>query len=203
MCFGGGGDYGAQARADEEARKARIAAGMSAINSTFKQFNPDFYARRENAVKETLMPQLNDQFDKTKEQLQYNLARSGLTDSSVRSANEGEMRRQMAMNEATIAGQATDAANQARREVEQNRAELIGQLNATSDSTQAAQNALSRAAIASNQPSISPLGMMFQNTTGLLGAASQAGAYDRNAPGLKAFGFPRSSIGVGKERTVS
>lgn len=206
MCFTSSGpDYGAMARADEEARQARIKEGMGKIDSTFKQFNPDFYDRRKQAVLETTMPQLNDQFQKTKEQLQYNLARSGLTDSSVRAANEGEMQRQMDVNKAAVAGQAQDYANQARQQIEQNRSELVGQLNATGDAQAAAQGALSRASIAAAQPGVTPLGMMFQNTTGLLGAASQAGAYDRRAPGLQAFGLPIRTIGVSrdKERTVS
>lgn len=205
MCFSSSGpDYGAMARADEQARQARIKEGMGKIDSTFKQFGPDFYDRRKQAVMESTMPQLNDQFQKTKEQLQFNLARSGLTDSSVRSANEAEAQRQMDVGKAAVAGQAQDYANQARQQVEQNRAELIGQLNATGDAQAAAQGALSRSAIAMAQPSVSPLGLMFQNTTGLLGQASQAGAYDRRAPGLQAFGLPVRTIGVNhdKERTV-
>ena len=204
MCFAKSGpDYGAMARADEIARQARIKQGMAAINDTFNQFNSDFYDRRRDAFTATTMPQLNDQFDKSKEQLQYNLARSGLTDSSARSANEGELQRQMDVNKADVAGKAMDFANQARTQVEQNRADLVGQLNATGDAQAAAQGALSRAAIAANQPSISPIGMMFQNTTGLLGQASQAGAYDRRAPGLQAYGLPMRSISPSKERTVN
>lgn len=204
MCFSNSGpDYGAMARADEAARQARIKQGMASIDSTFKQFNSDFYDRRKDAFTATTMPQLNDQFDKSKEQLQYNLARSGMTDSSVRSANEGELQRQMDVNKADVAGKALDFSNQARTQVEQNRADLVGQLNATGDAQAAAQGALSRASIAANQPSISPIGMMFQNTTGLLGQASQAGAYDRRAPGLQAYGLPMRSISPSKERTVN
>jgi len=203
MCFTSSGpDYGAMARADEEARQARIKQGMASIDNTFKQFNSDFYDRRKQAVLDSTMPQLNDQMTKTKEQLQYNLARSGLTDSSVRSANEAEVNRQMDVNKAAVAGQAQDYANQARTQVEQNRSDLIGQLNATGDAQAAAQGALSRASIASAQPSISPLGLMFQNTTGLLGQASQAGAYNRQAPGLQAYGLPVRTISPSKERTV-
>jgi hypothetical protein len=191
------------ARADEEARQARIKEGMGKIDSTFKQFGPDFYDRRKQAVMDSTMPQLNDQFQKTKEQLQFNLARSGLTDSSVRSANEAEAQRQMDVGKAAVAGQAQDYANQARQQVEQNRAELVGQLNATGDAQAAAQGALSRSAIAMAQPSVSPLGLMFQNTTGLLGQASQAGAYDRRAPGLQAFGLPVRTIGVNRDRETT
>lgn len=204
MCFTSSGpDYGGMARADEAARQARITQGMGQINSTFNQFGKDFYDKRAKAFVDTAMPQLNDQLAKTKDELQYNLARSGLTDSSVRTANEGELQRQMDVNKADVAGKGLDFANLARQQVEQNRTDLIGQLNATGDATSAAQGALSRASIAAGQPSISPLGMMFQNTTGLLGQASQAGAYDRRAPGLQAFGLPVRTISPSKERTVN
>lgn len=204
MCFTSSGpDYGAMARADETARQGRITQGMGQINSTFNQFGKDFYDQRAKAFVDTAMPQLNDQLGKTKDELQYNLARSGLTDSSVRTANESELQRQMDVNKADVAGKGLDFANIARQQVEQNRTDLIGQLNATGDATSAAQGALSRASIAAGQPSISPLGMMFQNTTGLLGQASQAGAYDRRAPGLQAFGLPVRTISPSKERTVN
>lgn len=204
MCFTSSGpDYGGMARADEQARQVRIKQGMGEIDRTFGQFNKDFYDKRAKAFEATAMPQLNDQLGKTKDELQYNLARSGLTDSSVRSANEGELQRQMDVNKADVAGKGLDFANLARQQVEQNRTDLIGQLNATGDATSAAQGALSRASIAASQPSVSPLGMMFQNTTGLLGQASQVGAYDRRAPGLQAFGLPVRTISPSKERTVN
>lgn len=204
MCFTSSGpDYGAMARQDENMRQQRIKQGMNSINQTFGKFDDAFYDKRKQAFVDSAMPQLNDQFRKTQDNLQYNLARTGLTDSSVRSANEGELQKQLDLNKSDIAAKGLDYANMARQQTEQDRTALIGQLNQTGDAQAAAQGALSRASIAANQPSVSPLGMMFQNTTGLLGNASQAGAYDRNAPGLRAFGLPIRTIGTSKERVVS
>ena len=196
MCGGGGGgDYAAQARADEAARQGRIREGMGRIDAAFQGFNDAFYKGRENAYTNYANPQLDQQFKTQQNNLAYNLARSGLTASSEASRNAAELQRQYNLGRSTIAGEARNQANQARQSVEQNRSELVSQLNATGDTQQAANASLSRANMLVQQPGFSPLGQIFQNTTGLLGNAAQAGMYDKDAPGLSAYGFPRSSGG--------
>jgi hypothetical protein len=101
--------------------------------------------------------------------------------------NAGELQRQYNDNRAQIAAQGLDAANQARSQVEQNRSELLAQLNATSDPAAASASAVNRAGILAQQQSFSPLGQLFANTTGLLGNAATAGYYDKNAPGLTPY----------------
>jgi hypothetical protein len=205
MCSGGGGDGGAaQARADEEARQARIRQGTSAINERFAGFDDSFYKGREQAYTRFANPQLQDQYSKTQESLAYNLARQGLTDSSERARNVGELQRQYNQGRALIASQGLDYANQARQQVEQNRAELISQLQMTSDPAAAASNAVNRAAIlAQNQP-YSPLGAIFSNTTGLLGSTAMGGYYDRNAPGLGVYrNLFGGSSGSNREKVIS
>jgi hypothetical protein len=49
MCGSSGPDYGAMARADEQARQARIKEGMGSIDTTFKQFDDSYFKRREDA----------------------------------------------------------------------------------------------------------------------------------------------------------
>lgn len=191
---GGGGDGGAaQARADEAARQARIKQGVSNIDKNFAGFNDAFYGDRAKAYTNFANPQLADQYNRTQQNLTYNLARQGLTASSEAARNAGELQRQYNDNRAQIAAKGMDAANEARQQVEQNRSELMSQLYATSDPTAAASGALNRASVLAQQQSFSPLGQLFANTTGLLGNAATAGYYDRNAPGLKAFGFDGGS----------
>lgn len=191
MCTGGGGGDGgaAQARADEAARQARIKQGVSSIDKNFSGFDDGFYANRARAYTNFANPQLADQYARTQQNLTYNLARQGLTASSEASRNAGELQRQYNDNRAMIAAKGMDAANDARQQIEQNRSELISQLNATGDPATAANSALNRAAVLSQQQSFSPLGQLFANTTGLLGNAATAGMYDRNAPGLSAYGI--------------
>lgn len=202
MCGGGGADYGAAARADEAARQARIKEGVASINQTFSKFDDSFYQNRADAFRANAMPQLNDQATKANSQLAFNLARAGLTDSSEKTKNVAELSRQNKIAASAIEGQAMDFANQARQQTEQNRTELVGMLNATGDQTAAANGALSRANILSQTPGFTPLGQLFSATTNLLGGASQAGQYQGN-PGLKAYGFNRSTMGgSGNEKVV-
>lgn len=58
MCFGGGGGDGgaAQARADEQARQARIKQGVGRINEQFNQFDDSFYQGRKDAYRAFATP---------------------------------------------------------------------------------------------------------------------------------------------------
>ena len=201
MCIGGGGGDGgaAQARADEAARQARIKQGTQSIDKSFSGFDDNFYKGRERAYVDYARPQLNDQYTRTQQNLAYNLARQGLSASSEAARNAGELQRQYNDNAALIAGQGMDAANEARNQVEQNRSELLAQLNATSDPAAAAASAVNRANVLAAQRSFSPLGQLFANTTGLLGNAATAGYYDRNAPGLDPY---KSLVGLGSKEKV-
>ncbi len=201
MCTGGGGGDGgaAQARADEAARQARIKQGVESIDKNFGGFDKNFYDSRARAYTNYANPQLSDQYANTQRNLTYNLARQGLTSSSEASRNVGELQRQYNDARAQIAAKGMDAANDARQNIEQNRSELISQLYTTSDPTAAANAALNRASILSQQQSFSPLGQLFANTTGLLGNAATAGYYDRNAPGLGAYGI---NVGTGNRERV-
>lgn len=189
MCTGGGGGDGgaAQARADEAARQERIKQGTASIDKNFSGFNDAFFDSRARAYTNFANPQLADQYARTQQNLTYNLARQGLTASSEAARNAGELQRQYNDNRAMIAAKGMDAANEARQQIEQNRSELLAQLNATSDPAAAAASAVNRADILSRQQSFSPLGQLFANTTGLLGGAATAGYYDRNAPGLTPY----------------
>ncbi len=201
MCGGGGGgDYAAQARADEAARQARIREGMGRIDQAFQGFNDAFYKTRSDAYSNYANPQLDQQFKQQQNALAYNLARNGLTASSEASRNAGELQRQYNLGRSTIAGEAQNQANQARQQVEQNRSELVSQLNATGDTQQAANSSLTRANMLTQTPGFSPLGQIFQNTTGLLGNAAQASMWDKDAPGLSAYGFSKS--GGGKSSSI-
>lgn len=194
MCGGGGGDGGAgQARADEEARQARIRAGMAAINQGFSGFNDSFYNSRARDYLNYANPQLASQYDTTRDNLAYNLARSGLTASSEAARNAGEIQRQYNIARADIQGNALNAANDARRNVESNRADLIGQLQATSDPTATASQTLARASMIAKEQSFSPLGALFQNTTALMGNSGLLG-YKQS---------PFSSTGYTKSNTSS
>lgn len=194
MCFGGGGGDGgaAQARADEEARQARIRQGMAALDKGFAGFNEGFYQNRAKQYLDYANPQLAKQYDSAQENLAFNLARSGLTASSEAARNTGELQRQYNLARGEVQGNALNTANDARRNVEANRAELIAQLQATSDPAATANQAIARANTLAAEQGFSPLGALFQNTTALLGNTGMLG-YKSNPMNTSGYGAPRGS----------
>jgi hypothetical protein len=195
MCGGGGGDGGAaQARADEAARQARIKQGVENINAQFGKFDNNYYDGRKQAYTAFAMPQVNDQYKQTSDQLAFSLARNGVTNSSEAARQGGILMRDNAMARQQVAEGAASEAQKARQTVEEQRGNLIQQVNMTADAGLAGQNALRNAAVIQSQANnFSPLANLFQNTTAQLAAARNAGAYT-GGPGLDAY---RSFFGFG------
>jgi hypothetical protein len=199
MCFGGGGDGGAaQARADEEARQRRLKEGTARIDTEFSKFDDNFYKGRKQAYTNFAMPQVNDQYRQSGNQLAYSLARSGLGQSSESARQGAVLQRDNAMARQQIADAATGEAQKARQSVEDSRYNLVNQLQATSDPQMAASNAMRQANSLAMQTGFSPIANLFQNTTGVLAAANQAGAYS-GGPGMGAY---KDYFGFGKPSTT-
>ena len=199
MCFGGGGDGGAaQARADEEARQARIKTGISNVDSTFSKFDNNFYKGRGDAYQNYAMPQFNNQYQQMGNNLAFSLARSGNTNSSEAARQGGILQADNAFGRQQIADQAIGEQQKARQMVEDNRNSLINQLQVTSNPSLAASGAERQAATLAMQPAFSPIGNLFANTTAVLGNAAQAGYYS-GGPGINpykqyfGFGGPKST----------
>jgi hypothetical protein len=199
MCFGSGGDGGAaQARADEEARQRRLKEGTARIDTEFSKFDDNFYNSRKQAYTKFAMPQVNDQYRQTGNQLAYSLARSGLGQSSESARQGAVLQRDNAMARQQIADAATGEAQKARQAIEDSRYNLVNQLQATSDPQMAAANAMRQANSLSMQTGFSPIANLFQNATGVLAAANQAGAYS-GGPGMGAY---KEYFGFGKPSTT-
>jgi hypothetical protein len=187
MCvFGSPGDGGAgQARADEAARQARIKQGTANIDSNFSQFNNDFFNGRRTAYTNFAQPQVGQQYGQNARGLAYSLARNGLSNSSEAARQSGVLEGDNAAARQQVASQAIGEDQKARQQVEQNRSDLVAQLNATSDPSMAAAASQRQAAQLGMQPAYSPLGNLFQNTTSMIGSAYQGGLY--GGPGLSAY----------------
>ena len=174
-----------RARAEEEARQQRIRQGTSAINSKFSQFDDNFYRGIRDGYTNYAIPQLTEQRDKAAKDLTFSLARSGQLDGSVRGQKTSELQKLFDLNEQQVRDQALAQENQARNNVENARADLIGTLNATGDNQQAVNSALSRATVLTQPQAYSPLGQLFTDFTAQLGnqaareraAAASGGTY--------------------------
>lgn len=181
-----------RARADEEARQARIREGTTSIDNTFGQFNDQFYGDIRDSFVEFARPQLDDQFRKAGEQNTFNLARSGTLESSMRGEQNADLQKQYDIQRQDLVDKGRGFETEARNNVERARGDLVSMLQVTGDATGAANSALSRASTLATPPAYSPLGQLFQDSTAVLGqqmAAERAfalglGPKPRNSTGL-------------------
>ena len=206
MCFSNSGaraaaDEAARARQQEDARQAEIRQGRAAIDSTFGQFDDNFFGRNRQAFKDFAMPQLDSQFRDASRDLTFDLARSGLLNSSVRGEQSGRLQRLYDSNRQQITNEALSREQQQRNAVEGARSDLVSMLQTTGDAQGAASQALSRANMLSQPQPFSPLGQLFTDFTAGLGtqaAMERAGAMSggrfqpRYNTGL--FGAPSSAV---------
>ena len=183
-----------RAREAEEARQARIREGTKTINKTFdKQFKgTGFYSKQAQGYRDYAMPQLEEQYKDAGSELGFDLARRGLTDSSIRADKTADLSELYEINRQDVVGKSKQIANDARKNVEDARNDLILTLQSTGDAVGAGKSALSRAEVLSKPESYSPLEDLFlQFTSGLSTQAALERAYAAGS-GVK----PRYSMGI-------
>lgn len=169
---------------DPQSPDAMIKAGKLFLNKgSGGGFGPDFYAQRAKAYQDFAMPQFGKEYRHTRDNLTFQMARQGLLGSGAaiergENLEEEKMRRQQ-----DIANTGLNEANQLRQSVEQNRAQLVAQLQASGDPTSASQLAM-RAADSYRAPSaFAPIGNMFSDWSNIYMANQGAQAQgDPNAP---------------------
>lgn len=197
MCLGGGkgGDGGAAEaqRKREAARRSNIAAGTTAIDSALAPFNDEYFNTRQQAYTANALPQLNQSFDQAQKDLVYALSRAGLLQSSEAANRQRMLNEERAKYEREIQNGASSFANQGRTSLEQTRAQLLSQLNATEDPTSAATAAANQAQLLQAPPTFDPLGNFAFNTAVTLQNLSNATTRGR---GFLA-GSPAASISSG------
>ena len=205
MCSGGGdGGASARARAEEEARQERIRVGTRAIDKSFSGFDDSFYNSRQKAYLDYANPQMAQQYRQAQDSLAYNLARKGLTGSSEMGKGVGELTKQSKLAKSALESNALNMANEAKKNVESNRSDLLSQLTMNSNADLAASQSLARADVLASAPGFSPIGKLFEGTTGLLGNAAMAGAYNPNARGMSGYtDMFGGSGGKGSSKIVS
>lgn len=166
----GGGNEAAQARADEQARQARVRQGTTDINKTFDtQFNPTFYSGRKQSYLDYANPQVEDQYGGAQRELTFALDRAGLLDSSVRGTKAADLQKKYDLTKQQVGDQALSYENQSKASVEDARSNLIAMLNATGDAQGAANSAITRASALTQPAAFSPLTNLFADFTSTLG----------------------------------
>lgn len=165
-----GSQLAAETRRDEQERQARIRQGTQKINTTFGQFDDNFFDSRRQAFLDYATPQLEDQYGAAQKDLTFSLARGGLLDSSARGQQMSELQKLYDLNNQQISDEALSHANQSRNAVEDARGNLVATLNATGDAQGAANSALARASALSQPAAYSPLTQLFSTFTQGLGS---------------------------------
>lgn len=162
------------ARAAEDARQQRTTEAIGRVNDTFGAFDQSFYDKRAQDFTDYATPEMNRQYGDARRDLVFALSRAGLTNSSVAATRLADLERDYGTRKQEVVDQARGYSQQARADVEQARSNLIGQAQATADSSVAANSALNEANRLRVAPSFSPIGMLFANTAAGIGAARNA-----------------------------
>lgn len=166
-----------QARIREEARQARIKAGLTSIDNTFQPFNDTFYNGRKSAFLDYYQPQIEDQFKDARDKLTFALARNGTLNSTMAGDQAGKLTKDYATNWASIVSKADADVNNLKSQVSGEKSALVQQLNATADADRVTNDALSRTSqMFQQRPEYNPLGDIFAgvgDSIGNFNAANQ------------------------------
>lgn len=158
--FGGrGGDGGITAQ--EAARQERIKDGMSRINSQFAGFDQNFYDAAAENYKAATMPRMLRDYQTTRNNLTYALARGGMLKSSAGVQKNQSLQDELSSNQSRIANNAQDQANRLRGQVNEQKGNLIMQLQSSADPASIAEQATSATAGLRAPSAIAPLGNLF------------------------------------------
>jgi hypothetical protein len=162
MCFGGSDPSGAIQQ--EQQRKERlIRQGSGQIESAFSGFNPQFYQGLQQNYLASTLPQLARQYQTTQGQLSNTLSNQGLLRSSAARNLGSSLQVQNAQNIGQVGNQATQAVQDLQKQIQQQKSNLLAQLQVSTDPTSTAQQAAGIASQYQAPSLVQPLGNLFQN----------------------------------------
>ena len=173
-------EQAARARAEEEARQARIAEGMQQIGVIFDGdgeqnmgLQPVLDQRRE-ALEGFYIPQLEDQYGNAQDDLTFALARSGQLTSSTAAKRGSDLAQLFALNRADVDSQIQGDVAATRSRMNQQRQSLEAALRASGDQTASTNNALATATTFRQEvPTLNPIGNIFSGAAAGIGALQQ------------------------------
>jgi len=180
--YGGGGGDGSDI---EKKRQANLDAGMSQISNIFGRYNDDFYKERGKAYTDFAVPQVQQQFKTTRNNLAYALARNGILSSSTANQRNQDLQSELSKNLTTVGNQAQGEMNKLRSDVSNARSNLTNQLISSGDPSVISGNAAVATQGISSTPSFNSLGDMFGNWTNTYLTNINARAYNPAVPSLR------------------
>lgn len=180
--YGGGGDGGAQAALTQQQKN--IDAGTNQINQLFNQYNSDFYAKRGQDYTDWATPQVMQQFQNTKNQLAYSLARNGTLNSSMANTRGQQLQTNLNQQLNNVAQGAQAQINTLKGQVSDAKTNLVNQLISSNDPSIVATQGAALTAGLNTAPSFNSLGNMFSDWSNTYLANMNARAYNPAVPSL-------------------
>lgn len=179
MCFGGGGDGGAgetQARIEEleRQRQERIRQGVEVINSSFANFNDDYFSDFRNSFLGFYQPQLADQFVDSRGKLIAALRGKGNLQSTSGIRALGDLSEKNAIEQTLLQNRAVDESNKLRGGLETEKANLYALNEASADPERIAPLALGSASAFAAPTAFNPLEGVFASTLNSIAAYNNA-----------------------------
>lgn len=147
---------------------------------TSRPYDQAFYDERSQVYRDFALPQVEEQASRTHRELEYWLARQGLTRSSVAGEKQRDFELEDGRARQGVEQQAQDYGAQARADVAAARQAAVSALQATNDPSAALTIARDRIGTINTPPAFSPIGSLFSNTLATIGAT---GAYMRDQSG--------------------
>lgn len=199
--YSGAGDGGAAAQ--QNLTQQNMDSGMATINDQFSKFGPDFYSKAATDYTAYATPQMMGQYQNTKNNLTYALARNGLLNSGAAVSKNAALQKQLGVNESNIANTAQDQSNQLQQNVATQRNQLTSQVEAGAAPGQIASSASAATAGLRAPTALPPVGNMFSDWANSYIANMQANTYNPNTANLwqlmsmGQYGQPSSASVVG------
>lgn len=184
MPLGGAGNAASQAQQQENNRQNAINTGMATINQDFSTFTPDFYKKAATDYTDYATPQVMQQYQNTKNNLAYALARNGISNSSAAAGKGAALNTELSTNLNTVANQAQDQSNTLQSNVASQKTNVVNQLEASADPSAAASSAAGAVAGLQAPPAYQPIGNLFGDWTSTYLANMNAQAFSPTTPSI-------------------
>lgn len=158
-------------------------------------FDDKFYDQRKQDYENFALPTLSDQYNNTLAQTTYNLAGRGLLHSGAADFLDKSLNREMNTQKNNIANVALAQSQQLRSNVNQQKNQLIAQLQASADPSTAGQQALGAASQFSAPSAFQPIGQMLGDWQNIYLAKNMQQNYQPMTSG-SGGGFSSPSFGT-------
>jgi hypothetical protein len=167
-----------QLRQQQQAQQQYTNQAVGQINQAFAGYTPQFFQGVGQNYMNWALPQLNNQYQQTANQLGAKLANQGVTNSSGAMNAYNQLQQTNQLNQQGIASSAQQQANQLQQQVGNEQAGLVAQALQSTNPQQVAQQALGAASQFSAPSSFQPLGNLFGTFGQLYLANNLANTYN-------------------------